>query len=198
MSGKEGRKAVLVILTKGKLEDCKKGGTKLRKQRGKLRKRLKYLVIEIQYKNVCSKVKKHCAHITSTWSRSKVKSTVPEELAEFSKCEIFNSDMSANVAEGVEIVLREGEVIKLSECEKAILARGPGYCLLKSVKNEEFCCCLETAIVKHKWQCLNDDDSDNEDSDTMSEEEQRESERLAALAEEMAAESRTPYDDREN
>ena len=35
--GEKGKKAVLDILTKGKLDDCRKGGTKLRKQRGKLR-----------------------------------------------------------------------------------------------------------------------------------------------------------------
>ena len=94
------------------------------------------MVSERQYKNVCSKVKKHCAHIRVRVRKekadklrhlvkkygniSKAKSTVPEELAEFGKCKIFNSDMSANATDGVEIVLREGEVIKLSECEKAI------------------------------------------------------------------------------
>ena len=212
--GQKGRKELLVILTKGKLEDCRKGGTKLRKQRGKLRKRLRELVSERQYKNVCSKVKKHCAHVrvgvkkekadklkhlvNKYGNSGKAKTIVPEELAEFKKCKVFSSDMSANVDEGVEVVLRDGEVIKLSECEKAILARGPGYCLIKTVKREEFCCCLETAIVKHKWQCLNDDETEEgEEEIPLSDEEQRESERVAALAEEMAAESRTPYDDKE-
>ena len=152
--GEKERKAMLDILTKGKLDDCRKGGRKLRKQRGKLRTRLKELVSERQNKNMCSKVNKHCAHIRigvrkekddklqhlikKYGNTSKGKSTVPEELTEFSNCNIFTNNMSANVAEGVEIVLREGEAINLSDCERAILARGPGYCLLKSVGNEEF------------------------------------------------------------
>ena len=187
----------------------------MRKQRGKLRKQIQQCLSERQYKNVVSKVKKHCAHIRvrirkekvsklehliKKYGKSNINPKVPEELSEFNKCNIFNSDMSANAAEGVEIVLREGEVINLSDCERAILARGPGYCLLKSVKDEEFCCCLETAIVKHKWQCLNDDEESDPpflEVPPLSDEEQREADRLSALAEEMAAESRTPYDDRE-
>ena len=54
--GEKERSEMLSILTRGKLDDCKKGGRKLRKQRGKLRTRLKDVVSERQSKNVCSKV----------------------------------------------------------------------------------------------------------------------------------------------
>ena len=82
--GEKGRKELLVVLTNGKLEDCRKGGTKLRKQRGKLRRRLKDLVSERQYKNVCSKVKKHCAHI-----RVRVRKEKADELKHFISIQYF-------------------------------------------------------------------------------------------------------------
>ena len=95
-------------------------------------------------------------------------------------------------------------MINLSDCEKKLLARGPSYCVLKSVKEEGFCCCLEEAIVKHKWETIDDDEEgkvengDFPESEVISDEEMKEMERLRLLAEEMAAESRTSYDSKNN
>ena len=98
--------------------------------------------------------------------------------------------------DGVEIVLMEGETINLSDCERTLLKRGPGYCILKSVREEGFCCALEECIVKHKWECLNEEEEDEDPPsiEVLSPEDRKELERVQALTEEMAASARTLYD----
>ena len=180
---------------------------------GRLKKDLKLQLSVRQMKNMCSKVSKHCAYVRAQAREKKNKKLkwliekygskntkmpdLPNNIKDFKKCNIFNPEynMVKEEIDGVEIVLREGEVISLSACEKKVLARGPGYCVLKSVKEEGFCCSLEEAIVKHKWETM-DDDQESEDPwlEVVSEEELKEKVRLDALAEEISAESRTPYD----
>ena len=92
VSDTESRKEFLEILTKRKLDDCRKGGTIWQTKRGELRNSLKV------YKNVCSKVIKHCAHIRASLKREKsdrVKwleenSELPDNLSEFKECKVFN------------------------------------------------------------------------------------------------------------
>ena len=168
------KRAVREVLTKGKLEDCRKGGTTLRKKRGKLRKQLSELVSKRHYNNECSKVKKHCVLVRAKARRQKEKklkwlvekysdkgfikkAELPDNIKEFEKCKVFSDILEKEEVDGVEIVLMEGEVINLSDCERKLLARGPNYCILKSVNEEGFCCCLESAIVKHKWETYDDD-----------------------------------------
>ena len=80
----------------------------------------------------------------------------------------------------------DGETINLSDCERKLLMRGPGYCILKSVKEEGFCCALEECIVKQKWECLNEEEDEEPPClEVPSPEELKELERIQALAEEM-------------
>ena len=201
MSNLESRKSVLEKLTKRKLDDCRKGGTTWRTKRGKLRSSLREQVSGRRYKNVCSKVSKHCAHIRANLKSEKldrvkwlvkkygipttVMSELPDNLSEFKECKTFdlNTNMVKEEMDGVEIVLMEGETINLSDCERKLLMRGPGYCILKSVKEEGFCCALEECIVKHKWECLNEEEDEEPPClEVPSPEELKELEKIQALA----------------
>ena len=74
------------------------------------------------------------------------------------------------------------------------MKRGPGYCILKSVREEGFYCALEECIVKHKWECLNEEDEDPPSLEVLSPEDLKELESVQAPAEEMAASARIRYD----
>ena len=111
---------------------------------GKLRKSLKSQVSGRVYKNMCSKVIKHCAHIRANLKReksnrvkwlvsifgiiNKEKSELPDNLSEFKECNVFdhNINMVKEEMDGVEVVLMEGKTINMSDCEKKLLKRGKG------------------------------------------------------------------------
>ena len=95
--------------------------------------------------------------------------------------------MTAEKARGPEIVLMEGEELLLSENELEFLALGPKYCLLNTCSYEVMCCQVETAICKHKWDCMSREDDNEEERMTITEEERIEDERLEKLAEELSA-----------
>ena len=76
---------------------------------------------------------------------------------------------------------------------------GPKYCLLNTCSYKVMCCQVETAICKHKWDCMSREDDNEEhppwlEPATLTEEERLEDERLEKLAEELSAESREMYD----
>ena len=54
---------------------------------------------------------------------------------------------------------------------------------------------VETAILKHKWDCMSHEGEEEEEH--LTEEESKEKERVALLAEEMAEQTRMVYDDQE-
>ena len=86
------------------------------------------------------------------------------------------------------IVCGENEDMSISSEEWKLLARGPKCCVVQGCKEEDMRVELETAILKHKWDCMSNEDE--ESSEDMTEEERKESERVAQLAEEMGAQAK--------
>ena len=119
---------------------------------------------------------------------------VPSEVNEFGDCKVFksNPDMKPEEPSGPVIVSDDGEDIELSDDEWALLARGPGYCVVRGCHEEDARVEIETSILKHKWDCMGQDDEEEELN--TSEEERKEVERVTQLAEEMAAQTRLVYD----
>ena len=122
----------------------------------------------------------------------------PNEISEFSECEIFkkNVKMKPDDPSGPVIVCDEGEELELDDGEWAFLARGPKYCIVRACEEENLRVEVETAILKHKWDCMSQEEVEDETVD-ISEEERRENERVAQLAEEMSAQTRMVYNSEE-
>ena len=66
---------------------------------------------------------------------------------------------------------------------------------MRGCKEEDMRVEVETAILKHKWDCMSHEGEEEEEH--LTEEESKEKERVALLAEEMAAQTRMVYDDQE-
>ena len=156
------------------------------------------------YKNTTGKVKEHCCgsrtevrkeHLDRVeWLKKKykgeAKSTLPDDLKQFQDFKVFQEPcpLTPQEVSGAVIVLMERENSQLTPGERKLLAKGPKYCILKS--------CSDEAICKHKWGCLACGESDAlllEVPESI--EEQQKTKRLQELAEELAAETRTIYDE---
>ena len=98
---------------------------------------------------------------------------------------------------GPVIVCDVGENLALSSEEWAVLAKGPKYCVMRGCSEEDARVEIETSILKHKWDCMGQDENETEE-ENMCEEDKKESERVAQLAEEMAAQTRMVYDEESN
>ena len=98
--------------------------------------------------------------------------------------------MAAKEVEGPVVVQMEGEEIVLSDCERELLTRGPKYCVLRSCNEEEMVGNIECSTVKYKWDEMAQGEEEKGELSNMSEEERVEQERLDAVADEMAAETR--------
>ena len=218
MTGSKSKDELRKVLTTKKLVDARKEAKRCREVKCKTRKELEQLVSERRYKNQVSKVKKHCCLIQSQikkehhsrveWLKWKYKRekpfSLPEELQSFSKCKIFSEgvELAATEIDGVSIVEMEGESIILTPNERALLRRGPKFCVLKNCKEETALNQLEVCITKHKWQCMADGEEkvtsspDLEVPPPPTEEEMREATRLKELSEELSAEARTAFDDK--
>ena len=123
---------------------------------------------------------------------------VPVEIQEYGECRVFKSDevIVAEESSGPVIVCDEGEELSLSKNEWSVLARGPKFCVVRGCGEEDMRVELETAILKHKWDCMANEAE--ESSENMSDGERRENERVAQLAEEMRAQTRMAYNSEEN
>ena len=73
--------------------------------------------------------------------------------------------------------------------------KGPKYCVVRGCKEEDMRVEVEKAILKHKWDCMGQEGEEEEKH--LTEEESKEKERVALLAEEMAEQTRMVYDDQE-
>ena len=105
---------------------------------------------------------------------------VPSEVDEFSECKIFksNPNMKPEEPSGPVIV---GEDIELCEDAWALLARGTSYCVVRGCQEEDARVEIETSVLKHKWDCMGQEGEQEEVN--MSEEERRDGERVAQMAE---------------
>ena len=130
--------------------------------------------------------------------RIKDEFVVPDEISEFSECRMFqsNPDVKPEEPSGPVIVCDEGEELELSSEEWNVLARGPKYCVVRGCSEEDMRVEIETSILKHKWDCMGCEGEEEEEN--QSEEERKESDRVAQLAEEMAAQTRMVYDSEKN
>ena len=102
----------------------------------------------------------------------------------------------AEESSGPVIVCDEGEDLSVNKSEWSVLARGPKFCVMRGCGEEDMRVDLETAILKHKWDCMANED--DECGETLSDEERKENERVAQLAEEMSAQTRMAYNSEEN
>ena len=100
---------------------------------------------------------------------------VPDDVKEYSGCEIFkkNASMSPEEPSGPVIVCDDGEDLALSDDEWALLARGPKYCAMRGCKEEDARVEIETCILKHKWDCMSHDDEEDDKDETNKSEEER-------------------------
>ena len=65
--------------------------------------------------------------------------------------------------------------------------------MVRGCKEEDAKVEIETSILKHKWDCMGQDEEIDEAN--MTEEERKEEDRVAQLAEEMAAQTRMVFDE---
>ena len=120
---------------------------------------------------------------------------MPPELAKYSECKVFQSIPGLEVipGEGPVIVLGEGETLSLSREKFLLLDKGPKYCVVKKCSEEQAECDTETAIIKEKWDRMGRD-TENMD-ETLTDEELKDRDRGAQLAEEVEAQTRLAYDE---
>ena len=78
---------------------------------------------------------------------------VPDEIKEFSECEMFqkNAKMEPDEPSGPVIVCDEGEELDISDEEWKVLSMGPSYCMVRSCGEENVRVEIGTAILKYKW-----------------------------------------------
>ena len=89
---------------------------------------------------------------------------LPEEISEFSECEIFRSKPNVKQEEpsGPVVVCGKDEDLKLNNKEWQLLARGPKYCMVRGCSEEDMKVEIETAILKHKCMSREDEVSEEE------------------------------------
>jgi hypothetical protein len=82
---------------------------------------------------------------------------LPPELKEFKTCLAFTRGavLKRRDTAGPVVVCKEDESIELSGEERKLLERGPTLCLIRGCKQEEMLVDTEMALLKHKWDLLN-------------------------------------------
>ena len=110
------------------------------------------------------------------YGRVKDEFKLPDEICEFSECEMFknNPSMVQEEPSGPVVVCGEEEELEMSKMEWQLMARGPKYCVVRGCGEEDMKVEIETAILKHKWDSMGQDDEPEETEIT--EEERRENE----------------------
>ena len=116
----------------------------------------------------------------------------------FGECKLLKCDpvMKPEAPSGPVIVSLEDEDVELGSNEWSLLARGPKYCLVRGCSEEDMRVEIETCVLKHKRDCMGREG--DEDEELLSEEAKLEHERVAQLAEEMAAQTRMVHNTDEN
>ena len=82
-----------------------------------------------------------------------------DEYVKYGGANVFKEkcDLVVEAAKGPVIVCQQGEEIELSEDEVKVLSLGPKFNILKKLKIGDFEPALEEAIMKYKWDSMNDD-----------------------------------------
>ena len=210
--GEEGRKQVVVDELNSRVLDsnCKVG--KLKKERKKLSNKFKAKVKHSIFRRKmskllsCCKIKRENARIkhddkvkglVRKYGGASDEFCVPEEVSEYKSCRMFmkNCEVRPEAPSGPVVVCDKDEELDISEDVWALLARGPKYCVIRGCKEEDARVEIETSILKHKWDCMGQDDEEESNDDNKTEEERIEEERVAQLAEEMAAQTRMVFDE---
>ena len=209
--GEEGRKQVCCEEMKSRVLDSDFKVRGLKKERKTTTNKYKQRVSHNIFRRKLSKILEFCQSgresarakadekvriLKIKYGGMKDEFDVPVEIREFSKCEMFqkNAKMKSEDPSGPVIVCDEGEELDMSKEEWIVLSRGPKFCMVRNCDEENMRVEVETAVLKHKWDCMSHDDEDEVVEENLSEEERIENERVAQLAEEMSAQTRLVYD----
>ena len=210
--GEEGRRQVVCDEVKARIADSACKIRKLKLKRSKATNDLKNKVSNNIFKRKMSKLFQFCeekresvrsvhnkkvAWMKIKYGRIKDDFSVPDETSEFRECKAFqeNASMQPEQPSGPVVVCDSGEELGLSSEEWSLLARGPKYCVVRSCSEEDMRVETETCVLKHKWDCMGREG--DEDYELLSGEEKEEHDRVAQLAEEMAAQTRLVHNPEE-
>ena len=212
--GEVGRIQVVIEEMQSRVDDSNVKVTKLKRERKDKTNKYKGMVSHNIFRRKMSKVFSYCKSkrdkarkmhdnkvvgLVKKYGGEDDNFKLPDDVREYEKCKMFEKNIKVTPEDpsGPVIVCEENEEISLSECEWALLAKGPKYCIVRGCKEEDARVEIETCILKHKWDCMSNDDEE-EDNANKSEEELQEESRVAQLAEEMAAQSRMVFDEEGN
>ena len=205
------------VLMKAKISDNIQLEVELRRKRERLRG-----VLETKMggrnvrclRNYIDKVKKSVAVIResvrkknfiklqhlSKKHRDKKKSILPEQLKRYTGTAIFQEEclMAAERLNGPVVVEdMDGEAVDLGEDEIALLSKGPKFSVYKRCDRESFLESMEAAFIKHCWEMRQQGEDELPDGTPLTEEEERERDRLAEIERDMDAESRMIFTNRD-
>ena len=161
---------------KYKLRDNALLGTKLRKRRDWLRRKIeenlgsrssqcRRLVDEVKTHviahrgKVKMKNKKKVEHLISKFVKKRKDDLDMNVVRSMGNPRIFSEEevLSPEVVRDPVVVLREGETIQLSDDEREVLKLGPKFCLYTILNEEEFQTNVEECIMKIKWDLMGED-----------------------------------------
>ena len=203
--GEEGRKQVVQDEVRTRIMDSTCKVRDLKVERSKATNKFKKEVSNNIFRRKMAKLLEFCkikreavrcvhdkkvAWMRTKYGRVRDDFCVPEEVNEYKECKVFKCDpvMKPEAPSGPVIVSLEDEDVDLNSDEWSLLARGPKYCVVRGCSEEDMRVEIETCVLKHKWDCMGREG--DEDDELLSDEEKLEHERVAQLAEEMAAQTR--------
>ena len=87
---------------------------------------------------------------------SSLKELSEEDQVRYQEARIFEDNEEFEVDKSIEPVIVEmsDEKISLSEDEEALLALGPKFCVVRNLREEQFECDVEEAIMKYRWEIM--------------------------------------------
>ena len=164
------------LALKYKLRDNALLGTKLRKRRDWLRRKIeenlgsrssqcRRLVDEVKTYAIAHrgkvklKNKKKVEHLISKFGKKRKDDLDMNVVKCMGNPRIFCEEevLSPEVVRDPVVVLREGESIQLSDDEREVLKLGPKFCLYTILNEEEFETNVEESIMKIKWDLMGED-----------------------------------------
>ena len=119
------------------------------------------------------------------------KFSIPEGWSRYKDIKVFQSDEEL-IQEEIKPPVPIGNMVKFSEDEKSILSLGPKLAIRRILNKEDF---MEKALIKEKYNCLNeasnlDDDDGEKEEENRSKESEDEEARIERLSKIEEAKSR--------